>query len=445
MSTSALSPSLPLEISTIPSEPEWLSAARRVELARFSKLGLPSVKEEDWRFTNLKPLAELSLQPASGPVTEDIEAGVLTQLPLANVHGSKLVFINGHFSPEVSSIAPQAEGVRIVSLAVALIRRPELVEKYLLRSLRVHDTSFASLNAALFLDGAFVYVPEGTSVSEPVHVIHIFAGDGAERASHPRNLIVAERGSRLTIIESYAGSIPEKYFTNAVTELVAGDEAGVEYLKFQDETRDCFHLATVAVSLGRSSKVRLHSMAFGSKLSRTNFHTTLAGEGAECLLNGLYLVDGEQLADHYMIVDHAVPHGTSHEYFNGILAEKARGVFHGRIIVEPDAQKTDAKQTNKNLLLSDDATIDTKPQLEIYADDVKCTHGATVGQLSDEAVFYLRSRGIPREKARQILIHAFAGEIIDRIHCDALRQEMNERVSHCLEQNHFTDSTHHDR
>jgi Fe-S cluster assembly protein SufD len=179
-------------------------------------------------------------------------------------------------------------------------------------------------------------------------------------------------------------------------------------------------------------------MAFGGKLSRTNIHATLAGEGAECVLNGLYLVGDEQLADHYMIVDHAVPHGTSHEYFNGILAAKSKGVFHGRIIVRPDAQKTDAKQTNKNLLLSDDTTVDTKPQLEIYADDVKCTHGATVGQLSDEAIFYLRSRGIPLEKARQMLIYAFAGEIIDRVLCEPLRRELNEFVWSRLEKNKET-------
>jgi len=225
------------------------------------------------------------------------------------------------------------------------------------------------------------------------------------------------------------------YFTNAVTELVAEENAVVEHLKYQDENQQAFHIATVAAHCGRTSNVVTHSIALGAKLSRTNIFTTLAGEGLECTLNGLYLTRGEQLADHYMIVDHAKPHGASHEYFNGILADKSKGVFHGRILVRPDAQKTDAKQTNKNLLLSDDATANTKPQLEIYADDVKCTHGATLGQLNDESIFYLRSRSIPREKARRMLIQAFAGEIIDRVRCVAVREELDSLVWERLEQN----------
>ena len=240
----------------------------------------------------------------------------------------------------------------------------------------------------------------------------------------PRNLVIAEANSKLTVVESYISTGNVAYFTNAVTEILAGDNAAVEHIKLQDEAADAFHIATIAGEFGRASNVTVHSFALGAKISRTNIRAKLAGEGLECILNGLYLTRGEQLADHHMIVEHAQPHCASHEYFNGILDDKSKGVFHGRIYVHPIAQKTDAKQTNKNLLLSDDATADTKPQLEIYADDVKCTHGATIGQLNDESIFYLRSRGIGTDMARQMLIHAFAGEIIERMKCAPAREEL---------------------
>jgi Fe-S cluster assembly protein SufD len=217
---------------------------------------------------------------------------------------------------------------------------------------------------------------------------------------------------------------------------VAGENATVEFVKYQAEAADAFHIGMIAAHLGRASNVRIHSFALGSKLSRTNIRTNLAGEGLECILNGLYLTRGEQLADHHMIVEHAQPNCASHEYFNGILDGKSKGVFHGRILVREIAQKTDAKQTNKNLLLSDDATADTKPQLEIYADDVKCTHGATIGQLNDESIFYLRSRGLGTDTARRMLIHAFAGEIIERVQCAAAREELDKLVWDRLEANH---------
>ena len=251
----------------------------------------------------------------------------------------------------------------------------------------------------------------------------------------PRNLVIAGAGSRATVLESYLATDSTAYFTNAVTEIVAGDNASLEHVKFQDEAPEAFHLATIAGNLGRTSNVKVHSFALGARLSRNNIRAKLAGEGLECILNGLYLTRGEQLADHHMIVEHAQPHCASHEYFNGILDDKSKGVFHGRIYVHPVAQKTDAKQTNKNLLLSDDATADTKPQLEIYADDVKCTHGATVGQLNDESIFYLRSRGLSEDTARRMLIHAFAGEIIARVKHAAVREELDKVIWERLEAN----------
>jgi Fe-S cluster assembly protein SufD len=249
-------------------------------------------------------------------------------------------------------------------------------------------------------------------------------------------VIVAGANSHLTVIESYLATHNAAYFTNTVTELAAGENAVVEFVKYQAEAAEAFHIGMIGAHLGRASNVRIHSFALGAKLSRTNIRTNLAGEGLECVLNGLYVTGGEQLADHHMIVEHAQPHCASHEYFNGILDDKSRGVFHGRILVREIAQKTDAKQTNKNLLLSDDATADTKPQLEIYADDVKCTHGATIGQLNPESIFYLRSRGIGTDTARRMLIHAFAGEIIERVKCDAAREELDKVVWDRLEANH---------
>jgi Fe-S cluster assembly protein SufD len=430
-----MSSPLQLEVAPIPGEPAWLPSFRHAALARFSEIGVPTVKDEDWRFTNLAPLANLSFQPAPDPLPGEISREMFSRLPLAGLGGERLVFVNGRLVPGLSSVSGKEEGVKIMGLADALVDEPELVGRHLFRLAEKNATSFATLNAALFRDGAFIHLAAGRNAAEPVHLFYLATPDASGQTVYPRSLIVAEAGTSLTITQSHLGMGDARHLTNSVTELVVGDHATVEYLKFQDESAESCHVATLAVRAGRNSNVRLHSMAFGAKLSRTNIEATLAGEGAECVLNGLYLVGDEQLADHHMIVDHAVPHGTSHEYFNGILAAKSKGVFHGRIIVRPDAQKTDAKQTNKNLLLSDDATVDTKPQLEIYADDVKCTHGATVGQLSDEAVFYLRSRGIQLEKARQMLIDAFAGEIIDRVLCQPLRQELHDQVWKRLEKN----------
>jgi Fe-S cluster assembly protein SufD len=278
-------------------------------------------------------------------------------------------------------------------------------------------------------------VPAGVAVAEPIQFVFISTAKQSGDTSQPRSLVLAGANSQATVIESHLATDNTAYFTNAVTEIVAADSAALEHVKFQDEAAAAFHLATIAAWLGRASRVSIHSFALGAKLSRTNIRTQLAGEGLECILNGLYLTRGEQLADHHMIVEHAQPHCASHEYFNGILDDKSRGVFHGRILVREIAQKTDAKQTNKNLLLSDDATADTKPQLEIYADDVKCTHGATIGQLNEESIFYLRARGIGADNARRMLIHAFAGEIIARVKHAAVREELDKLVWDRLEAN----------
>ena len=417
------------------SQPKWLAPVRKAGLASFAGEGFPKLSDEDWRFTNVAPLAKLPLQPAAPAVVNGAETKLLADAVFTKLPGHCLVFVNGFFCAKLSNIKSVTGGVRIENLAAALAQDSTLIEKHLGRYAHTAGNSFAALNQALFTDGAFIFVPKGVAVAEPVQLIYISSAKQNGEMILPRNLIIAEANSQLTVVESYISTSSVAYFTNAVTEILAGDNAAVEHVKLQDESAEAFHIATIAGEFGRASNVSVHSFALGAKLSRTNIRTKLAGEGLECILNGLYLTKDEQLADHHMIVEHAQPHCASHEYFNGILDDKSKGVFHGRILVREIAQKTDAKQTNKNLLLSDDASADTKPQLEIYADDVKCTHGATIGQLNDESIFYLRSRGMSKDAARQMLIHAFAGEIIERIKCEPARAVIDKLVWDRLEAN----------
>ena len=409
-------------------QPAWLRPIRQAGLARFTELGLPTLKHEDWRFTNLAPLAQLPFKPATESARENLDVAVLAGLPFSGLPGDRLVFVDGHFAPALSRVGAHPAGVRVGSLAAALRHDSALVEPCLGRWSRTEANAFTALNEAMFEDGALIHVPDGVAIAEPVQLIFLTTGREPGVASQPRNLILTGPESRITILEIHAGLAEAPTFTNTVTELTVGDHATVEHVKLQDERAGAFHFAALYTHLGRSSNLVAHSFALGSRLARQNIRTVLDGEGIECVLNGLYLGSGAQLLDHHMIVDHARPHCASHEYFNGILADRAKGVFHGRILVRPGAQKTDAKQTNKNLLLSDKATADTKPQLEIYADDVKCTHGATVGQLNPESIFYLRSRGIPEATARRMLIHAFAGEIIERVRCAPAREELDRLV-----------------
>ena len=415
-------------------QPAWLFPMRKAGIARFAELGFPTLKHEDWRFTNVAPIAKLPFKPVFDAAVNGLTIDALARFPFAKLPGARLVFVNGHFADSLSTVPAMKDDIKVSNLASALANDAGLIEKYLGRYVRTEDNAFASLNDAFFQDGGFIFVPAGKSIEEPVRLLFVNTSTDAGATMHPRNLIVVEREARLTVIESYVSLAKAPTFTNAITEFALGDNCVVEHCKFQDESTDAFHIAALHSHLGRTVNFSSHSIVTGAKLSRNNIRTTLDGEGIEAVLNGVYLTNGDQLADHHMIVDHAKPQCASHEYFNGILAGKSRGVFHGRILVRPGAQKTDAKQTSKNLLLSDDASADAKPQLEIYADDVKCTHGATVGQLNDESIYYLRSRGIGLERARRMLIHAFAGEIIDRVKHEALREELDALVWDRLEQ-----------
>jgi Fe-S cluster assembly protein SufD len=423
------------QLESASSQPKWLAPLRKAGIASFADQGFPTLHDEDWRFTNVAPIAKLNFQLAKEVSVNGAESKLIDRSAFAKLPGLRLVFVNGFFCAKLSSLKPEAGGVRIENLSAALAKDSTLIEKHLGKYAHTASNTFAALNQAFFTDGAFIFVPQGVEVAEPVQLIYISSAKNSGEVILPRNLVIAEANSKLTVVESHISTGNVAYFTNAVTEILAGDNAAVEHIKLQDEATDAFHIATIAGEFGRASNVTVHSFALGAKLSRTNIRTKLAGEGLECILNGLYLTRGEQLADHHMIVEHAQPHCASHEYFNGILDDKSKGVFHGRIYVHPVAQKTDAKQTNKNLLLSDDATADTKPQLEIYADDVKCTHGATIGQLNDESIFYLRARGIGTDMARQMLIHAFAGEIIERVKCGSVREELDKLIWDRLEAN----------
>jgi Fe-S cluster assembly protein SufD len=416
-------------------QPSWLFPLRKAGIARFAEQGFPTLRDEDWRYTNVAPIAKLPFRPVFKMCAQGLTPDTVAKFTFGSLPAIRLVFVNGLFAESLSDLSAVPQGITVSSLAQALTARPAIVEKQLGRSMQNQDNAFAALNSAFFLDGGYVHVPAGKVLEAPVHLLFIATTRENGSTSHPRNLVVVDDRSQATVIESYASTVDGAYVTNAVTEIIAGEGAFLEHCKLQDESLSAYHLATIHARLSKGSNVVAHSFATGARLSRNSIRTHLGGEGVECVLNGLYLTKGDQLADHHMVVEHAEPHCNSHEYFNGILDGRSRGVFHGRILVRQIAQKTDAKQTNKNLLLSEDAGVDTKPQLEIYADDVKCTHGATIGQLNDESIFYLRARGIGADTARRMLIHAFAGEIIERIRHSATREVLDKVVWDRLEAN----------
>lgn len=423
--------------STSPVEPAWLREVRETGLHCFEQLGYPTPAAEDWRFTNLAPLLQLPFQPASAPAPLTAEAAALNHQPFHGLPGPMLVFVDGYFAPHLSVglPSPGRDGAAwIGNLKSALSQDANHLATLLTRHAPAGDHAFTALNQAFFADGAYLRIPAGCTLEAPIRLVFLGSGRDDATTGFVRNLIHVGAGARLTVIEQSAGITDGVYVANHLTELVVEDGAVIEHLKFQDQPASAFEVSGLYAHLGRGVKLLAHSFALGARLSRHHIRLGLRGEDIEAVLNGLYLVNGDRLADHHMIVEHASPRCASHEYFNGILADRARGVFHGRILVRPGAQKTDAKQTNKNLLLSDEAVVNTKPQLEIYADDVKCTHGATVGQLHPEHIFYLRTRGIPRETARQMLIHAFAGEIIDRVQYTALREALDRLIWDRLEQ-----------
>lgn len=414
-------------------EPAWLNPIRKSGLARFADLGYPTTGHEDWRYTNVAAVPRLPFIPSLAVGGEGFTGNLAELAPLGALDGDLVVLVDGVFSASLSRLTPG--GALVQPLSAALKAGGE-VAGWLRESFgntAEATDAFGALNDAFFTDGLVLRIPEGRTDSPVVNLVHVATGGTQGASHHVRNLIVAGARSRVTVFESYVGVSGRAYVTNAVTDVVVGEESVVEFGRYQDEAMEAFHLGTLRATLGRGGRLVAHSIALGGKLSRQSIRTKLDGEGVEAVLNGLYVAHCDQLMDHHMVVDHAKPHCASHEYFNGVLGGRSRGVFHGRILVRKDAQKTDAKQTNKNLLLSDDAEVDTKPQLEIYADDVKCTHGATIGQMNPESIFYLRARGIGEATARRMLVHAFAGEIIDRIECAPVRELLDRNAWDRLE------------
>jgi Fe-S cluster assembly protein SufD len=421
-----------LEKQFASNQPSFLREIRQQAINRFADLGFPTTRNEEWKYTNVAPITRIPFQP----VTDHKPLGPGFGLPVGGQRTPDAVFSNGRFLQSSSGIPGNGNektlpaGLRVGSLAAALaddVRGPAL-EQHLTQHASFTDHAFAALNTALFEDGALIEVPRDTVVARPIVLFYLSSTEEEPTVTHPRNLILAGRGSQATFVEIYAGAGRQPYFTNAVTELVAEEGAVIDYIKVEQESDPAFHIATLHLELARSATVSTYSIQFGGSLVREDVRAVLAGEGAEASLSGLYVTTGNQHVDNHTAIDHAKPHCASRELYKGVLDGHSTGVFNGKIIVRKDAQKTDSKQSNKNLLLSEDAVINTKPQLEIYADDVKCTHGATIGQIDDEAIFYLRSRGIAREDARALLTQAFANDVIGKIKDESLRNQLSQAL-----------------
>ncbi len=406
-------------------EPAWLADRRLHAMQRFQSVGFPTTRDEDWRFTSLAAIAQeaFALGAASPLASGSIPLDV-TSLRIPVPLSAELVFVNGHYTPALSFIGALPTGARIESLASSALIHSGEIESHLgdLASFAAHP--LAALNTAFLEDGACIWLPARTILEDPIHVIFISVpgAQGPMTMSHPRVLTVLGDQSQASIVETYAGPAGGRYFTNAVTEICLGQHAVLDHYKLQYESPQSFHVGGTHIQARRDASFTGHSISLGGSLTRNDVMATLDGEGVECALNGLYLADERRHVDNHTTIDHALAHCASREVYKGILADHARGVFNGKVIVRPDAQKTDAKQTNRALLLSEDAQINTKPQLEIFANDVKCTHGAAVGQLDDEAVFYLRSRGLSAADARRLLIHAFAAEVLSGMRLEPVRK-----------------------
>ena len=401
--------------------PVWLRELRETGLARFEARGFPSTREEEWRFTSVAAIAETRFTLRHEAPATDAAAkrlGALTPL-------HALVFVDGFFVPALSAMGPLPAGVRVTNLIAAIAAAPDLVRRELGRHASVDKNPFTALATAFLRDGAFVHVPANAVVSEPLQLLFVSTGGAEAHLSHPRTLIVLEDGSEATIVETYLSADPGVHLTNAVTEIVLGDGARLSHARVQRESESAFHMATTHSRQGRDSTFTSTSVVLGAALARHDITAVLAGTGGSLVLNGLSVLEQRQHADHHTTIDHAQPHCESHELFNGIFDDQARGVFNGRIIVRPGAQRTDSKQTNNNVLLSEHARADSQPQLEIYADDVKCTHGATLGPLDPTALFYLRSRGLGAAAARALLTYGFANDVVSRIGAPDVRHRLD--------------------
>lgn len=406
--------------------PSWLPALRKKAFERFTALGFPTTRDEDWHFTSVTPIAERTfktIKPAASSLT-------LSELEpyIVDPEWHRLVFVNGRLEPALSQFAGLPADVQLSPLSEALKEQPEWLQEHLGSLAAFDKAAFTAMNTAFLQDGVVLRVPKGEVVDAPIHILHVTDANAAGAAIHPRLLVVAEPLAQAMLVEQYVGIGAVSYLVNAVAEIVVGNGARVDHYKVQNESTEAFHVGTAQVTQGRDSIYHSFSFAAGAALSRTNIYTKLNDVNAEGRLNGLYVLDGTQHGDHQTFVEHLAESCASRELYCGVLDGQSHGVFNGKVYVDPVAQKTDGKQTNKALLLSPQARVDTKPQLEIFADDVKCTHGATVGRIDEMALFYLKSRGIGGDAARALLTYAFAAEALETIEIDALRLKLERQV-----------------
>jgi Fe-S cluster assembly protein SufD len=407
---------------------EWLDNFRGAGMASFQALGFPTRRHEEWKYTNVDAIASQSFVQANGE-NIPVDARALLARSYLNRPGHRLVFVNGVFAPELSRLQHLPIGVRLESLADALERSDPTVLAQLGRHANHQSQPFVALNTGFVGGGALVVLPPSCRLEEPIYLVFASAGGDSPVISHPRILIVLGRGSEAQVVENYIGLENKRYFCNAVTELVVEADGAVEHCRVQEDSEAGYHVGTLAAHLARGCRLTAHAITLSGALTRNNVRVELDGEDAACTLNGLYLANHTQHVDNFTEIEHAKPRGTSAELYKGILGGSAHGVFNGKIVVQKDAQKTNARQTNRNLLLSPDAAVNTKPQLEIYADDVKCSHGSTIGQIDADAMFYLRSRGLGQDEARSLLSFAFASEVVGKINVVALRQWLDDYLS----------------
>ncbi len=415
------------DATATPDEPEWLRPVRRAAIDRFAGTGFPAPRDEEWRFTPVAAITQAEFEPArpGSRVSRD----AIAPFVFGHAEWPLLVFIDGRFDASLSMVPALPGGARAGSLAEAITAGDATLARHLGHHAPVESSGFTALNTAFIQDGAFVHVPAGVELAMPVHLVFVSSGETEGTVAQPRNLIVIEAAARASVVESYVTLAPgRRYFTNAVTEVVSGEGAWTEHTRIQRESDSAYHIGLTHVEQAAGSHYRSFTLAMGGAIARHNLHVRLNAPRIETLLYGLYLTRGDQLVDNHTAIHHDHPDCNSWEVYKGVMAGESRAVFNGKVLVRPEAQKTDAKQTNRNLLLSDGARVHTKPQLEIFADDVKCTHGATVGRLDDVALFYLRSRGIDAATARVLLTYAFAAEVVEEVALEPVRLELERLV-----------------
>jgi Fe-S cluster assembly protein SufD len=409
--------------------PAGLVARRREAFERFAKAGFPTAKDEEWRFTPVAPIARSPWRLEGRASAPQVQRQDLAPYRFGAAEWCTLVFVDGQFDPALSHRPALPAGVIVEPFAEALEGSPALIERAFARAARPDSTPFAALNAAFARDGAIVLVPAGVALTEPIHLLHVTTDAASGTAVQLRTVLLIERGAHAQFVESYAGLGPAVSFHNVVTEVVVGEGAWVEHIRIQREHEAAYHIGLTEVEQARDSHYRSFTLAAGGAIARHDLRARLSGENVETLLYGLYLGRGDQLVDNHTTIFHDQPNCRSWEVYKGILEGSSHAVFNGKVFVKPEAQKTDAKQTNRNLLLSEGARVDTKPQLEIFADDVKCTHGATVGRIDESAFFYLQSRGIPRAQAQRVLTYAFAAEVVNEVASAPVRNALDRLIA----------------